>query len=431
MMLFCCGVLLCAVFPLHAGEAPQRANFSTLYTVTVPEDPRRPAKVLVELQGANEILKVVWKDIDPASFDHFQATGRLLQNDPRQWTWYPDGMTGQFTYDAALNRSRNVKGFDSYHGGTWVLTRTSDLLPLKRYTSRRPIRALTRVQFALPPGWQVVSAMRTIDDTTFEARDRGNALTAPYGWVLMGQLDVIRFEVAGAQVTVASPAVMHYDAAPLIDLLHKVIVRLERTVRELPEQIAVVVGPDPLWRGGLSGEDSLYLNQNLPLIASDYTSTAVHELFHIAQGFRKADAQADWIVEGLAEYYSLKILREIRAISKRRFVKGIRKLDRQGLWNHNLRSATHYDVLYNAAPLVLFYFDELIQESTDHKHSLRTVVRQLGKTVEVSTESFRTALETIAPKVDWKAQFQRHVVEGRRPPYEKFVQRYEGVTRGS
>lgn len=410
----------------QAEGAPARANFTMQYTVHVSHDPRDPATVDVELLGGNEILKVVWREIDPEWFHRFSATGRLLQNDPRQWTWYPDGITGHFRYAVMLNQPRNVKGFDSYHGGSWVLTRTSNLFPIKRFTSRKPVRSLTRVRFQLPQGWQVVTAMRPVTNDTVEARDRGNALTAPYGWVLLGDLDIHRFTVASTEVTVAAPRVMQYSAGPLIDLLRRVLERLAITVHAIPERITVVVGPDPLWRGGLSGEDSLYLNHNLPLIASDYTSTVVHELFHIAQGFRKADEQADWIVEGLAEYYSLRVLREIRELPRSRFVKGIRKFDRQGLWGRNFLSTTQRDVLYNAAPLVMFYIDELIREATKGEATLRTVVKQLGTAESrVSTRTFQDALERVAKAVSWHEVIRRHVIEARPPPYEKYLQRYE------
>ncbi|MEZ4290169.1 MAG: hypothetical protein R3E53_06345 [Myxococcota bacterium] len=37
---------------------------------------------------------------------------------------------------------------------------------------------------------------------------------------------------------------------------------------ELPDRLQLVVAGDPMWRGGLSGPNSLYLHAGLPLIAS-------------------------------------------------------------------------------------------------------------------------------------------------------------------
>ena len=423
-----CALMLCNLListAVRADDAPQRTNFSLLYTVTIPDDPRNMAKVQVELLGANEISEIVWKHVDPQWFKHVTASGRMLHNTPQEWSWFPESLSGQCAYDVVLNRLRNIKGFDSYHGGTWVLTRTADLFPTKRFVHQRPLRALTRVHFVLPTGWSVVSAMRSLDETTFEARDRGNPLTAPYGWLLIGKLNIHRFTVADVAMTVASPEATHYDDSALIDLVTKTIAYLQKMVHALPEQITIVVGPDPLWRGGLSGEDSLYLNQNLRLIASDYTSTAVHELFHLAQGFHTVEPEATWIAEGMAEYYSLKILRKIHALSRHRFVKGIRKFDEQALWHRNFLTSDAHEVLYNAAPLVFFYFDELIQESTAHKHSLQAIVKQLHRADQVSTKALRELLEKIAPTVNWKQQIQQYVIAAKRPPYEKFLARYE------
>ena len=62
-----------------------------------------------------------------------------------------------------------------------------------------------------------------------------------------------------------------------------------------------------------------------PLISENATSTLLHELIHLA-GAHSADEESDWIVEGLAEYYSLLILRRSGGISQSRFERSLERL---------------------------------------------------------------------------------------------------------
>ena len=51
----------------------------------------------------------------------------------------------------------------------------------------------------------------------------------------------------------------------------------------------VVGAADPMWRGGLSASNSLFLHADRPLISENGTSTLVHELTHVITRVRGAD----------------------------------------------------------------------------------------------------------------------------------------------
>jgi hypothetical protein len=73
-----------------------------------------------------------------------------------------------------------------------------------------------------------------------------------------------------------------------------------------------------MWRGALSAPNSFYVHADRPLISENATSTLLHETMHV--GLRLIAAPgADWVVEGLAEYYSLEILRRSGTISNERY----------------------------------------------------------------------------------------------------------------
>jgi predicted metalloprotease with PDZ domain len=73
-----------------------------------------------------------------------------------------------------------------------------------------------------------------------------------------------------------------------------------------------------MWRGALSAPDSIYVHADRPLLSENATSTILHETVHVGLHLAAATG-ADWIVEGLAEYYSLEMLRRSGTISDERY----------------------------------------------------------------------------------------------------------------
>ena len=102
-----------------------------------------------------------------------------------------------------------------------------------------------------------------------------------------------------------------------------------RLFPSFPSRLTVVSANEPMWRGGLSAPSSLFIQASLPLLSENGTSTLLHELMHIGIG-NSAGHNADWIVEGMAEYYSLKLLYRSGTISKRRFEKSLAALEKWG-----------------------------------------------------------------------------------------------------
>jgi len=82
-----------------------------------------------------------------------------------------------------------------------------------------------------------------------------------------------------------------------------------------------------MWRGALSAPASLFIQAERPLISENATSTLLHEVMHVTTGMR-SETGYDWIVEGIAEYYSLELLRRSDSISEKRY-KNARRSQRE------------------------------------------------------------------------------------------------------
>jgi predicted metalloprotease with PDZ domain len=85
----------------------------------------------------------------------------------------------------------------------------------------------------------------------------------------------------------------------------------------------------------------------------------------------------NWIVEGMAEYYSIEIMRRSGTLTQRRFEQALSMLERWGGQVESLRATRASGPIMAAAAVLMHRLDEEIKQATDGKHSLDEVVRQL------------------------------------------------------
>jgi predicted metalloprotease with PDZ domain len=184
-----------------------------------------------------------------------------------------------------------------------------------------------------------------------------------------------------------------------------------------PPRLLVVSAPDPMWHGGLSGEDSFFVNGRIPLRSPDKTSSYLHELFHVWQPFRPGP-DGHWIAEGLAEYYSLALPFRTGRLSPRAFARGLELFGRHGRWDVDLSRTDSPEALNNSAPLVMHWIDHEIRRTTDGQRSLDDAVRLLARAqTRLTTASFLSAVNRASGR-DFTALFRRQVYRGIRPPID-------------
>ncbi|GBD27673.1 hypothetical protein HRbin30_03027 [bacterium HR30] len=173
-----------------------------------------------------------------------------------------------------------------------------------------------------------------------------------------------------------------------------------------------------MWHGGISGENSLFLHAKRPVRDRDKTSPYLHELFHVLQPF-KPGADADWFVEGLAEFYSLELQRRAGLLDERTFFKALRLFERYGVWNVDLRTQHDNSATNNSAPLVLYALDQRLQRLTAGKARLDDVVRRLGEYQKpVDSAALQLAAEAVAGQ-SLAQFFQRYVYAGQIPRFNR------------
>jgi hypothetical protein len=214
--------------------------------------------------------------------------------------------------------------------------------------------------------------------------------------MVVGKIGVLRERIARTRVAVAGPVGEQLHRHDILALLRWTLPTLRKIVGELPDRILVVSAGDPMWRGGLSGPKSVFVHADRPLISTDLSSPILHELVHTAMSARSG-ADGDWVVEGLAELYSLEVLVRSRTVSRRRYRKALRRMEERSRSVSSLARESSSGALTARAVVALHEIDEEIEAVTDGEASLDDVVRRLcDERGVVNSERFRRIAEEVA-----------------------------------
>lgn len=404
----------CLALPPSAAAAEKRYSYSMEYQVRISESERDVARVRWKFAGIDEV-EYARLDLAEGRFFDFSGTGHLEQKGD-ELLWQPGKPYAHLEYKVRLRQRRSSdKGYDSYATKDWVITRAKTLFPPVRLSVNRDIEPdpLPRceVVFRLPAGWEAHTMMEPTGPRSFRPPASGRFLDLPKGWIALGKLDVVRRKVHDTALTVAKAPESGLDTKGIASLYAKALPLLGDLLDSRPARLLVVSGPDPMWRGGISGRWSYYLHGDRPLRTPDKTSPPLHELFHVLAPFRPAEDGA-WITEGLAEYYSLALQHRFGKLKDRDFRRGLRLFERYGEWNVNLTARRNISATNNSAPLIVHAIDQAIRERTKGERSLDDVVRELTKLDEkVSTAGFLRAVNEVSGH-NFTPFFQRHVYAG-------------------
>jgi hypothetical protein len=354
----------------------------------------RPAEeridVSLTVRQPRHLLREVRFSFDPGRYRDFTGDGEIAVADD-EVTWRPPVAGGELRYRFLPDHRRRGDGYDSLLRDDWAVFRGDDLLPPAATTALKKARSKARLRMSGPDGWSFISAYprskKAADWFVVDRPDR--RFDRPVGWMAAGQLGVRWATIADRQVAVAGPVghgVRHLD---LLAFLRWNLPELVEVFRNFPQRLLVVSAGDPMWRGGLSGPDSLFIHADRPLISGNGTSTLLHELLHVAQSYR-AERDEDWIVEGLAEFYTLEIMQRSGTISARRQERGLDQLAEWAGESESLEGRRSAGARTARGVLVMEALDAELRRRSDGRRSLDDVARALAKNGEsVSLERLR------------------------------------------
>ena len=366
-------------------------------------------------------MKHIRFGIGGGEFYDFSGTGIIQETSPKEILWTPGSPYARLDYSVPLrHRKAPGKGYDSYTTDDWALIRAKLLFPSTRVTINRKVERTPipdcRVRFLLPKGWKAWSTMQPAGRNAFRPIRAGRFLDRPTGWLALGKMKARSRRIAGSRIEIVRSPNSKLPSTKILDLYAKTLPLLRRIYDRLPERLLIVSAPDPMWRGGISGKNSLYIHADRPLRTPDRTSPPLHEIFHVLAPFRPGP-DGRWITEGLAEYYSLALQHRAGVLRDRSFKRALELFLRYGEWNVDLTTTHTLAATNNSAPLVMYSLDAEIRKVTDGASSLDDVVRELvARRDRATTAGFLGAVHSVTKGRNFSAFFQRHVFSGRPPP---------------
>ncbi len=381
-------LLLCAV---HA-QAAQRVDLD-YHVRLVPQADQ--AEVRLTLEKGEVIRSLDFNLGEEGTYSDFQADGQWSQEQPGRGVWKPAAGKAQLSYRVRISHARGDGRFDARMTEDWALFRGDDLVPPVHLDEVDGTVLVARLQFELPEGWKSVeTGWKRIGKNRFRIDNPERLFDRPTGWMLAGKLGTRRARLGETDVTVAAPIGEGVRRMDILTLLTFVWPELQNVFPRDPGKLLIVGAGEPMWRGGLSGPNSLYMHADRPLVSENGTSSLVHELVHVFSRISDAD-RSDWISEGLAEYYAIELMRRAGGLSEDRY-----QIVREhlGKWSRDvssLRTERSSGPVTARAVLMLQELDREIRQRSKGRHSLDDVARGLMRLDKVTTDDFIDITETL------------------------------------
>lgn len=368
-------VAACGVKSSVSADSTAKREYDAHYQVTI--DPADGAIVVtLSIRQPRNLLRELSFPSASAAVRDMSADGSLNVGETAI-SWLPPDTGGQLRWRVQVANERDQGEYDAWLDSEWGLFRAEDIIPRARSRSLKGSTSNTTLSFDLPPGWSAVTEYSSLRDP-IEVRRPDRRFDQPTGWILVGDIGVRRETIAGVRVAVAGPQGQAVRRMDMLAMLNWTLPELTALLPAPLGRLTIVSAGDPMWRGGLSAPASLYVHAERPLISENATSTLLHELMHTALSIR-AKPGFDWIIEGLAEYYSLELLRRGSAISDRRYRRAIAELADWAEQADSLCAATSTGATTALAVTVFSQLDEEIRDRSAGSSTLDDLLRELLK----------------------------------------------------
>jgi len=331
---------------------------------------QKTVKVSIEIQQSAGELRSLNFNAPTRHFSQFSGEGEIHRRDERV-LWRVPRHGGTLSFRVVVDHQRNG-AFDARISDSWAILRLGDLFPPARARSRVGATSISALSLEGPEGWSFETRYGPVKKPVPIVVE-GRRFDRPTGWVAAGKLGIRRSRISNRRVAIAAPVDVNFRRVDMLAFLRWTLPALIEVFPGFPERLLIVGASDNMWRGGLSGPGSLYVHADRSLISENGTSTLLHELVHVATS-KSSAAGDDWIVEGLAEYYGLEILRRTGGIGERRFGNAMATLE---AWadREDGQLADPSTGADTARAVLLFH--ALAMELTAAGSSLDVVVKQL------------------------------------------------------
>lgn len=365
----------------------------------------KSAHVTIRLGAGSETVEWIRLAFDPMRYRAIESDGTLEEVEGGV-LWKPRKGGGQLSYVFSIDHLRDEKAYDSRCAKSWAIMRGQDLVPRMRIRTEPGAISRSRMRLRLPEGWSAALPYPRSRNGTYKLDTDRTRFDRPNGWFAFGKLGVVREKIGDTRISIAGPSGQGVRRMDVLALMRWTLPELRTLFGDLPDRLQVVVAGDPMWRGGLSGPRSVYLHVDRPLISQDSSSALLHELMHALMHARSGE-DGEWIVEGIAEFYSIELLRRSKTLSQERFDSRIAAIEARAAKSRAKLNGGMDGPARSKAVLALIEVDEAIREATKGEQNLDAVVRVLERAKEaVTPDGLRAAVKQVAG-VDFPSIFAR------------------------
>lgn len=386
---------------LSVCAAEDALSYKLHYKVVI--DPKLQGAEVTLTVDKGVLLKRIAFDNQKNIYSAIKANGKLTIKDAHV-TW--DLPTGKavLSYVVRLTHERDKDEFDALVNQDWAMFRGDDLIPAIHTYEAAGAYSIATMEVFMPKGWtSIETGWPRKKDNVFSIDNPDRRFDRPTGWMIAGKVATRRTKVAKTTISISAPKGQGFQRMDALTFLSFVWSDVDKAFQSTPKKLLIVGSGDPMWRGGLSASNSLFLHADRPLVSENGTSPLLHELTHMLTRISGEQTDAvndDWIAEGLAEFYSIELLYRAKGMTKARRTKIIKGLDKWGKDVKHLRKSKSTGPV-TARAVVLFYeLDGELRKRSNNQYNLDDITRQLMQKRKVSLEDLREACETlIAPPI--------------------------------
>lgn len=390
-----CWALLVALASLAAcgvpaSESADRANnreYSLHYTLS-PDPATSTVRVEMRLRQPHDLVREISFPVSDLVSDVGGDGDLRVHKNRVQWQPPEDG--GALEWRVLVRKERGNNAFDALLNTEWGIFRAEDVIPRARTRTLKGAESRTTLTFDLPAGWSAISEYSALEQPIVINRTE-RRFDEPTGWIAMGKLGIRRETIAGTRVAIAAPQAHAVRRMDMLALLNWTLPELNEVLPDALPRLTIISAGEPMWRGGLSAPASLFLHADRPLISENATSSLLHEVMHTALGLRPRDGN-DWIVEGLAEYYSIQLLRRGHAISASRAKKAFAQQAEWGAQSAFLCGEESTAATTALAVTIFRKLDRELLEKSDGKVDLDSLLPNLVNS-DIDLNSLIVAVE--------------------------------------
>lgn len=385
----------------HSAVAKDK-NYALIYEVRLL--PKKGyAEVSININDASALTSLVFT-INPKIHSRLKANGELSLSKTSA-SWKPPHKNARLQLRSKINHRRKNNKYDALMTQNWAIFRGDDLIPSAHVSAKKGARSVSYLHFELPKGWNSVNTgwardkQTSLDDNAknvhrFIIDNPERNFDRPTGWMIAGKIGTRRAWAGNTRISVSAPMNTTFRRMDALTYLNFVWPEMEKAFGPGPKKLLIVGAGDPMWRGGLSASNSLFLHADRPLVSGNGTSTLLHEVIHMHTRI-SGTKNDDWIAEGLAEFYAIEILYRAGGMDEERRTATYRKLSKWSKDVKNLRQK-HSSGEVTAKAVILFSdLNEEIKALTQQTKSIDDLTRALMKERKTSYNAIHKACKKL------------------------------------